>query len=153
MQEEQYIRIDRDGNKFYFKDSAMTLFHRLDGPAVSTANGSKAWYVDDKRHRLNGPAVEAADGDKAWYVDGKLHRLDGPAIEYADGSKSWFVHGNCHRLDGPAVEAADGYKSWFVDGKYLSEKEFNALSKPLELTLEDIAVKFGVDVSKLKIVK
>ena len=59
-----------------------------------------------------------------------------------------------HRLDGPAIEGADGYKAWYVDDKRLSEKQFNALSAPtLELTLEDIAAKFGVDASKVKIKK
>ena len=130
MQEKQYIEIDNNSNKFYFKAKAMTLFHRLDGPAI-----------------------EYASGYKIWYVDGKLHRLDGPAVEGAGGRKEWWVDGKCHRLDGPAVEGADGRKAWFVDGKYLSEQEFNTLSEPLELTLEDIAAKFGVDVSKLKIVK
>jgi len=84
MQEAQYIQIDENGCKRYYKDKSMTILHRLDGPAV---------------------------------------------------------------------EFADGYKVWYVDGKYLSEKEFNTLTKPLELTLDDIAAKFGVDVSKLKIVK
>jgi len=153
MQEKQYIRIDRDGNKFYFKDKAMTIRHRLDGPAVEYANGSKVWFVDGKRHRLDEPAIEGADGRKEWWVDGKCHRLDGAAIEWADGRKEWWVDDKRHRLDGPAVEGADGRKAWFVDGKYLSEQEFNTLSEPLELTLEDIAAKFGVDVSKLKIVK
>ena len=59
-----------------------------------------------------------------------------------------------HRTDGPAIEYADGSKYWFVDGKQLSEEEFNTLTAPtLELTLEDIASKFGVDVSKVKIKK
>jgi hypothetical protein len=95
--------------------------------------GSKIFYKDREMkicHRLDGPAVEDGDGYKAWYVDGKLHRLDGPAIEWADGSKAWYV-----------------------DGKLLSEEAFNALTKPIELTLEDIAAKFGVDVGKIKIVK
>jgi hypothetical protein len=105
--QEQYIRITKHGTKIYYKDKAMTIYHRLDGPAC-----------------------EYADGDKAWYVDGKLHRIDGPAFEHADG-----------------------YKSWYVDDKELTEEQFNALSAPLELTLEDIADKFGVDVSKVKIVK
>ena len=108
MQEEQYIRIDKYGNKLYYKDREMTIAHRLDGPAV-----------------------EGADGSKEWCVDGKLHRLDGPALEYAHGGKAWWV-----------------------DDNKLSEKRFNALTAPtLALTLEDIAVKFGVDVSKVKIVK
>ena len=99
--EAQYIRIDRDGDKFYFKDKAMKI-----------------------RHRLDGPAVEGAGGHKAWFVDGKQHRLDGPAIEYTNGYKAWFVDGKRHRPDGPAVEGADGCKEWFVDGKELSEEEF-----------------------------
>jgi hypothetical protein len=85
MQQEQYIYINKCGHKIYYKDRAMTI---------------------------------------------------------------------CHRLDGPAVEYADGYKEWCVDGKRLSEEQFNALTAPaLELTLEDIASKFGVDVSKIKIKK
>ena len=109
MQQEQYIYIDKYGYKSYYKDRAMTICHRLDGPAIEHADG----------------------GSKVWYVDDKLHRLDGPAIEYADGCKEWWV-----------------------DGKRLTEEQFNTLTAPtLELTLEDIASKFGVDVSKIKIKK
>ena len=111
MQEEIYIQIDEEGNKFYYKDKAMTVNHRLDGPAM-----------------------EYADGYNAWFVDGNLHRTDGPAIEWADGSKSWYVDDKRHRTDGPAIEYSDGYKAWYVDGKILTEKEFNALTKPTELT-------------------
>jgi len=97
-------------------------------------------------------------GDKRYYKDRKmtkLHRLDGrPAVEYAEGIKAWCVDGQRHRLDGPAFEGADGSKVWYVDGKRLSEKQFNALTAPtLELTLEEIAAKFGVDVNKVKIKK
>jgi hypothetical protein len=108
MQQEQYIHINEYGSKFYYKDRAMTILHRLDGPAFEGAWGNKAWYVNDK----------------------------------------------LHRLDGPAVEHANGYKAWYVDGKRLSEEKFNALTVPaFELTLEQIASKFGVDVSKVKIKK
>jgi hypothetical protein len=153
MQEEQYIKIDEEGNKFYYRDKAMTMRHRIDGPAIEWPNGYKAWYVDGKRHRSDGPAIELADGGKEWFVDGERHRLDGPAIEWADGYKSWYVDGERHRSDGPAIERANGYKAWYVDDERLTEKEFNALTKPTELTLEDIAAKFGVDVNNLKIVK
>jgi hypothetical protein len=153
MQEEIYIRIDEDGDKFYYRDKAMTVLHRSDGPAIEYTNGYKAWYVDGKRHRTDGPAIEYADGSKSWYVDDKRHRTDGPAIEHADVCKAWFVDGKRHRTDGPAIEYADGSKAWYVDGKRLTEKEFNALTKPTELTLEDIAAKFGVDVNNIKIVK
>jgi len=130
---EQYIHIDEYGNKRYYKDRKMTILHRLGG----------------------GPAVEYADGGKAWYVDGQLHRLDGrPAIEGAKGYKLWYVNGRLHRLDGPAVQYTNGHKAWYVDGQRLSEEQFNALTAPaLELTLEDVAAKFGVDVNKVKIKK
>ena len=128
--EEQYIKVDEDGNKCYYKDKRMTNLHRVDGPAI-----------------------EHADGSKAWWVNGELHRVDGPAIEYVSGGKVWFVDGKLHRLDGPAVEGASGYKEWYVDGKRLSEGAFDALSKPLVLTLDQIAAKFGVDVNKIKLVK
>ena len=106
--QEQYIYIDDYGNKRYYKDREMTIYHRLDGPA----------------------------------------------IEWADGTKLWYVDGKCHRIDGPAYEGASGDKVWYVDGKELSEKQFIALTAPtLELTLEDIAAKYGVDVSKVKIKK
>jgi hypothetical protein len=95
-------------------------------------------------------------GNKFVYMDKAmtvLHRTDGPAMEYADGTKFWWVDGQRHRSDGPAIESFNGHKFWYVDGKSLTEKEFNALTRPIELTLEDIAAKFGVDVNNLKIVK
>ena len=110
--QEQYIHIDKYGNKFYYKDRKMK----------------------------------------------NLHRNDGPAIEYADGGKEWCVDGQLHRADGPAIECVAGYREWWVNGEKLTEKltekQFNPLSaQTLELTLEEIAAKLGVDVSKLKIVK
>jgi len=96
-------------------------------------------------------------GNKRYYKDRKMtirHRLNGPAIEGAEGGKAWYVNGQHHRLDGPAIECAGGYKAWYVDGKSLSEEKFDAFITPtLELTLEQIAVKFGVDVNKIKIKK
>jgi len=91
--------------------------HRLDGPAIECADGTKYWYQKDQRHRLDGPAIERADGTKEWYQKDQLHRLDGPAIEYANGTKAWWTEGQRHRLDGPAVECADGTKEWYIKGK------------------------------------
>jgi hypothetical protein len=130
--EEQFIHIDKYGNKLYFKNREMTFLHRLDGPAVEYVDGFKSWYVDGKRHRIDGPAVEGSDGSKEWYVDGRRHRIDGPAVEYVDG-----------------------YKAWYVDGKFLTKKEFIALTAPkqVELTFDQIAEKFGISVEQLKVVK
>jgi hypothetical protein len=81
----QYIKITEIGSKYYFKDKAMTI----------------------------------------------LHREDGPAIEYASGSKSWYLN-----------------------GKKLTERQFNyKTAKEIFLTMDEIAEKLGIDVSKLKIKK
>ena len=131
MKKEQFIRIDKYGDKFYFSDREMTIRHREDGPAYECAGGAKVWYLNGKCHREDGPAIECASGSKVWYLNGKYHREDGPAIEYDNGNK-W----------------------WYINGKELTEEEFNARMNPVtELTLDEIASKFGVSVSKLKIKK
>ena len=127
---EQFIHIDEYGHKHYYSDRKMRIFHREDGPAIEEAGGYKAWYINDKRHREDGPAVEYTNVYKSWYINDKRHREDGPAIEYKNGGKSWYIN-----------------------GKHLTEEEFNARMNPVELTLEEIAEKFGVSVCKLKIKK
>lgn len=66
--------------------------HNGNEPAVISAKGYKAWYVNGLRHRINGPAIEF-DDFKCWYEDGKCHRVDGPAVEFSDGTKQWWVNG------------------------------------------------------------
>ncbi len=78
-------------------------------------------------HRVNGPALERADGTKEWWLNDKRHRTDGPAVELANGDKAWWLNGKIHRTDGPAVEWANGDKSWWLNGKRLNESEFNAI--------------------------
>ena len=112
--------------------------HRLNGPALISADGTENWYLNGKRHREGGPAIEnekikewwmfgkrhRLDGpatvipgdEKMWWVDGKLHREDGPAIEKEDGTKYWYINGEHHREDGPAIEYANGTKYWFRNG-------------------------------------
>ena len=104
----QYIKIDENGNKRYYSDRDMTIYHREDGSAI-----------------------EWADGSKSWYLNGKRHREDGPAIEWVDGSK-W----------------------WYLNDEQLSEAEHaRRTEKNIVLTMDEIAAKFGIDVSKLKIAK
>jgi hypothetical protein len=66
----QYIEIDKYGSKFYFKDKAMNILHREDGPAIEYASGTKAWVLNNRLHREDGPACEYADGSKYWYLNG-----------------------------------------------------------------------------------
>ena len=127
----QYIEIDQLGSKFYFKDKAMTVFHREDGPAIEGYDGYKAWYINGKRHREDGPAVEGADGYKVWYINGKRHREDGPAVEWNDGSKYWYLNGV----------------------KFTEQEFLKRTAKEIILTMDEIADKFGIEVSKLKIAK
>ena len=87
------FKIVRKGRTYYSKDRGLPRYHRLDGPAVIYASGTKEWYVDDTRHRLDGPAVESSNGDKSWWVRGRLHRLDGPAVELSDGTNEWYING------------------------------------------------------------
>ena len=88
-----YIRINSQGDKFYYKDKKRTILYREDGPAVEYHNGGKAWYINGKYHRTDGPAIESPYGYKAWYIDDKRHRLDGPAIERTFGINEWYING------------------------------------------------------------
>jgi hypothetical protein len=96
-------------------------------------------------------------GSKFYYKDRKMtifHREDGPACEGADGYKSWYLNGKRHREDGPAIEWSGGNKEWYLNGKELSEEEFiKKTAKEIVLTMDEIAAKLGIDVSKLKIKK
>ena len=85
------IEIDENGKKTWLNEAGE--IHRVDGPAVEYASGSKHWYLNGERHREDGPAVEAAGGNKYWYIAGEHHREDGPAVIYADGSKYWYLYG------------------------------------------------------------
>ena len=111
----------------------------------------------DILHREVGPAVEWADGTKHWCINGILHREDGPAVDCPKGVNSrymaWFVNGKKHREDGPAVEWDDGTKHWYINGVKLTKQEFNDRTKVVELSLEEIAKKFNMNVNNLKIKK
>ena len=102
------------------------------GPVIG-ATGAKYWRnANSELHRLDGPAIVWADGSKEWYVDGIQHRLDGPAIEWTNGEKRWYVNGKKHRLDGPAAEWANGNKAWWINGKQYTEKGFNRYLKAVK---------------------
>jgi hypothetical protein len=118
-----------NGSKQWWQNGKL---HRLDGPAAEYANGDKEWWQNGKLHRLDGPAVEWADGDKEWYQNGKRHRLDGPAIESADDSKQWWQNGKLHRLDGPAIEYANGSQLWYINGRQYTQSQFKDKIKSME---------------------
>ncbi len=70
----------KTGDKYWFKNNKY----------VEDQNASP-WNWGE-RHRINGPAIEWADGSKSWWLNGKLHRADGPAIEWANGHKEWCLN-------------------------------------------------------------
>ena len=111
------------------------------------------WYLNGQLHREDGPAIEYSNGSKYWYLNGQRHRTDGPAVEYKDDYKAWYLNDKLHRTDGPAVEYGNGSKSWYLNGQQLTEQEFLNRNKVTELTLEQIADKFGISVDQLKIKK
>ena len=94
------------------------------------------------------------NGGREWYLNGKLHREDGPALDRVNGTKSWWLNGQLHREDGPAIEYPYGSKCWYLNGIAYSEEDFiKKTAKVTELTLDEIAEKFGISVDKLKIKK
>jgi hypothetical protein len=59
-----------------------------------------------------------------------------------------------HREDGPAVEWTNGVKYWYLNDVSYTEAEFKKrTAKEITLTMDEIADKLGIDVSKLKIKK
>ena len=68
----EYIRTNKRGDRFYFKDKAMTILHREDGPAAEWYEGSKTWYKNGKRHRMDDPAFEHVNGSKSWCINDVL---------------------------------------------------------------------------------
>ena len=87
-------------------------------------DGTKRWYLNDKRHRTDGPAVEYDTGSKYWYLDDKLHCEDGPAVECYTGTKLWYLDDKRHRVDGPAVECYTGTKLWYLGGVKYTEADW-----------------------------
>jgi hypothetical protein len=52
-----------------------------DKPAVEYTNGRREWFRWNERHRINGPAVITADGSVEYWIDGRRYNtvLGGPA--------------------------------------------------------------------------
>ena len=69
MQKEQFIYINECGDKYYYSDREMTIYHREDGPAIEGFDGGKWWFLNGKRHREDGPAYESVRGYKEWFLN------------------------------------------------------------------------------------
>ena len=105
---------------------------------ITDAQGTQFWFADAEHtilHRVDGPAMSFSDGTKAWYKDGLLHRIGGPAFEYANGTQLWMVNGNYHRTDGPAVVYANGVQSYWLNGIPVNEDEYPLRAAELSVDL------------------
>jgi hypothetical protein len=118
---------------------------------VTVSEHYTKWELDGKFHRVGGPAIEYATGTKEWCINGELHREGGPAIEFSDGDKYWYLNGKRHRENGPAVECANGSKKWYLNGKRMTEEEHRIRTQPaVEMTVAEIEQLLG---KRVKITK
>lgn len=67
------VKINSDGDKLHYHSNTGRL-HRIGGPAIERADGSKEYYEHGRRHNENGPAVITTHGAKSWYIHGKLQK-------------------------------------------------------------------------------
>lgn len=88
-------------------------------------------------HRVDGPAIVSADGKQEWYLNGRRHREGGPSLIESGGTTTyWHRHGKCHREDGPAITYYDSngkYRGmYYLNGELIKEVE---LKPPTKLAL------------------
>ena len=60
----------RNGKIIYYKKNT-DIWHNPYGPAFISNDGSKSYWIENKRSRLNGPAVILFDGKEFYYINGK----------------------------------------------------------------------------------
>ena len=74
-------------------DEKQYMWYILQGYNIAVDEISVDWNLGGKRHRIDGPAVISADGTQVWYINGNKHRTDGPARIWADGTQVWYING------------------------------------------------------------
>lgn len=96
-------KVNAKGDTRYFLNG---VAHRVDGPAVIKADGTKEWWQYGNYYRENNqPVVERSNGEQEWREYSELHREDGPAvININTGVKQYYQNGLLHRVGGPAIE-------------------------------------------------
>lgn len=61
-------KVDEYGTKRWLNNNEE--FHREnDLPAIEYSNGDKWYFQKGRLHRLKGPAIHLADGTKRWYIN------------------------------------------------------------------------------------
>ena len=98
-------------------------FHRVGGPAITYAGGSKEWLQHGKLHNEDGPAITCPSGEEAYYIDDKESRLDGPAVIREDGTLEWLIDGIRHNEEGPAIVWPNGCRDYYINGVFIRREE------------------------------
>lgn len=63
-----YNKLNIADNEIIVDDNGISIFF----DKCLTINGDKHWFDEcDRLHRLDGPALEKADGSKEWYYRGE----------------------------------------------------------------------------------
>jgi len=50
-------------------------------------DGTKFWYKHGRYHRVDGPAIERARGTKEWFFNGERCSMDDPRLTYMRPAK------------------------------------------------------------------
>lgn len=145
----QYLRIPPVDNKLSWQ-----IF---DDNRREVDEAGNVWYYNSKNelHRLDGPAIEWADGTKWWYQHDRWHRLDGPANEWVNGFKRWFIDGEeiGDSTDGFTDEDFENYKrdhsitasrvSWQADRPVVYLVDFNGAGETHQFYNKEGSLIFG----------
>jgi hypothetical protein len=69
------LYVDRIDNSIrYYKDKAMTIAHREDGPAIVYSDERELWLQNGFLHRMDGPAYvpnKEPYWKPTWYINGE----------------------------------------------------------------------------------
>jgi len=69
----------------YYKNKAMNIYHRVDGPAMVWYDGTERWFQNGRAHRMDGPATVWPSGGTDWWINGERitymrDRYKGPGL-------------------------------------------------------------------------
>lgn len=79
------------------------------------------WFLNGAVHRVDGPAIERADGSKEWWINDSLHREDGPAVE-GPSYQRWYL--NDYLIDDLALYLNRYYPNCIGQFLYEFDKEY-----------------------------
>jgi len=63
---------EEDDKKLCEKLEEIEFFQQENAITIQYNNGNVRWLCNGKSHKIDGPAIENADGSKEWWVDGEM---------------------------------------------------------------------------------